>query len=850
MYSFGIKKRTSRYKQNQTHNIQQLTILPDSFEWTHYLIMNMDLIDNNIITKEDAEKHWIQHGYAESRNYTDNNSFPWRRYLIANPKLLEENILYKEEAYEHWITIGRQNKYRLETPDFNWKIYAAINPDLHANSILSENEVLEHWIYHGYNEDRSYKLIDFDWLFYITFNCLYHEYINTETQAVLHWLHNGKHKNISHATLLNHYSKMKDYDYSALSQRPPNKYTQSLRIENDKVNETNSLDQIYVHDIVKRNTPVFRYLEPVQNIDSFFKRFNAFTLIIDFPCFGGGCSFFLNSIITKYKNNMDFLIVRAFKDNIHWYVNDEHILNYSTHIDDAFHLLNKVVPKIRKIFINSIIGHQSKFLDKVMSYGIEVSTITHDFRLVFDDPHKYFYELEHENPNNIIDFSKINRIFTQNVGNLHTFGRFFTKKNTIHVSPLPDFKKALKRIETNNEKTVIGVLGDISDVKGCILVYHIAKLIKTQPEKYELIVFGNINVPYVTKYPYTSIRHLNTLLENHKPNLWLETSLWPETYSYTLTLMKITRLPILYQNKFYNCAVQNRIKEYPSAFSYNSIEDVSLNTISNIKKNHLFTIEPTIYYPDIWEQYFSSYNKLVTQPKILHDKMDKKNIVMITSKIYTTTKPFSYSDTRSIYTPEERFQQTLNTIQTIKETIPDVIIVLFDNSKFTDVQYSTLDKAVHYFLNVTNNKIVNEYTNNSRYKIYGEIVQTLELLVFIEKTLKYKVGIRNVFKISGRYLINEDFDYNKYNNDDIILKQNMDVLDRKYYFTCFYKFGYNCFDKIYNVIQDVYDGMKGNKHANKDWEVLLPELLHYDFHEIETLGITQNIAVWNDKTRI
>ena len=34
MYSFGIKKRTSRYKQNQTHNIHQLTILPDSFEWT------------------------------------------------------------------------------------------------------------------------------------------------------------------------------------------------------------------------------------------------------------------------------------------------------------------------------------------------------------------------------------------------------------------------------------------------------------------------------------------------------------------------------------------------------------------------------------------------------------------------------------------------------------------------------------------------------------------------------------------------------------------------------------------------------------------------------------------------
>jgi len=479
--------------------------------------------------------------------------------------------------------------------------------------------------------------------------------------------------------------------------------------------------------------------------------------------------------------------------------------------------------------------------------GIHVSVITHDFRLLFDNPHKYYYEMEDAIPTGILDLNKIDRLYTQNVGNLHTFGKYIDKNKQIIVSPLPDFKNTLNRVETNNTKTVIGVLGDISDVKGCILVYHIIKLIKPYAEKFELIVFGNINVPYVTKYPYTSIRHLNTLLETHKPNLWLETSLWPETYSYTLTLMRITRLPILYQNKFYNCAVQNRLKQYPSAFPYNSIDEVTLEQITSLKKNHFFTIDPIIYFPKAWNDFFTSYNiNKHMYPTILN----ATNIAMITSKIYTTKKPFSYSSTRSIYTPIQRFEQTLDTINSIRTHIPNVIIVLFDNSEFPVEQYSLLEKSVDHFLNVTSNEIVNEYTNNSVHKIYGEIVQTYELLTFIEKTLHYKMNIQNVFKISGRYVLNEHFNYNKFDNDDIILKQNMNVIDRKYYYTCFYKFHYKCFDKIYAAVQTVYDGMKENKYGHKDWEVLLPQLLEYDIHEIETLGVTQNIAVWNDKSEI
>jgi hypothetical protein len=305
----------------------------------------------------------------------------------------------------------------------------------------------------------------------------------------------------------------------------------------------------------------------------------------------------------------------------------------------------------------------------------------------------------------------------------------------------------------------------------------------------------------------------------------------------------------LYHNNFYKCPVKNRRVKYPSSFAYNSIEEVTALRLTQLKKNHFFKIKPAIVYPEVWSEYFSNYT-LIHKPTRHNVPKIVKNVVIITSKIYTTQLPFTYSSTRSIYTPEQRFSQTLDTIASIRNNIPDAVIVLFDNSIFPKEQYVMLDKSVDYFLNVTDNSVVNEYTNNSKHKIYGEIVQTRELLNYLDKNLSHRMEIQNVFKISGRYIINNNFCYNKYNNDDIILKQNTEVKDRKYYFTCFYKFSYNRFTCIFDAIQDVYNGMKHSLHANMDWEVLFPKLLEYNIHEIETLGITQNIAVWNDKSQI
>ena len=46
------------------------------------------------------------------------------------------------------------------------------------------------------------------------------------------------------------------------------------------------------------------------------------------------------------------------------------------------------------------------------------------------------------------------------------------------------------------------------------------------------------------------------------------------------------------------------------------------------------------------------------------------NLILITSVICITNKPLSYTKTRSVFTHEERFEQTLKTIQTIRDKIP------------------------------------------------------------------------------------------------------------------------------------------------------------------------------------
>jgi hypothetical protein len=141
-----------------------------------------------------------------------------------------------------------------------------------------------------------------------------------------------------------------------------------------------------------------------------------------------------------------------------------------------------------------------------------------------------------------------------------------------------------------------------------------------------------------------------------------------------------------------------------------------------------------------------------------------QNLVLITSIINIPTNPFSYSSVRSIYTREQRFTQTKHTIQTVKEKIPNCQILIVECSQLNEEENTYLKENTDYQLNLIDNpELVNRIYSLS--KSMGEGTITIEAIKYIKnRNIQYD----NFFKISGRYWLNENFQYSNYENRDII----------------------------------------------------------------------------------
>jgi hypothetical protein len=169
-------------------------------------------------------------------------------------------------------------------------------------------------------------------------------------------------------------------------------------------------------------------------------------------------------------------------------------------------------------------------------------------------------------------------------------------------TPLPDYTKSEKRITTSNEKIVVGIIGNITEMKGSKIMEKIAAYYKNNPT-IQFIAFGSC--PSIKSYPYKNIHELNTLLYIYQPNIIIETSICVETYSYTLSLAMLTQLPIVYLYKNGETTVEQRLQNYKHAYPFRTIRECN-DLLQQKKKDYFYTIDPTIYYTPFWDQYFGS----------------------------------------------------------------------------------------------------------------------------------------------------------------------------------------------------------------------------------------------------
>jgi hypothetical protein len=127
-----------------------------------------------------------------------------------------------------------------------------------------------------------------------------------------------------------------------------------------------------------------------------------------------------------------------------------------------------------------------------------------------------------------------------------------------------------------------------------------------------------------------------------------------------------------------------------------------------------------------------------------------KRTFIIPSVIYFSGKKLSYSDIRSVFSPEERVNQTLKTISSIKNILPDANIVFLELGSRNDFE-SVFSNKVDRYIYMGSSKIVYFFCNGP-FKGLGEVVG---LLCAREKY--FDKDTDQYFKLSGRYYLDEDF---------------------------------------------------------------------------------------------
>lgn len=214
------------------------------------------------------------------------------------------------------------------------------------------------------------------------------------------------------------------------------------------------------------------------------------------------------------------------------------------------------------------------------------------------------------------------------------------------------------------------------------------------------------------------------------------------------------------------------------------------------------------------------------------------NLVLITSIINTPNTPLSYG-IRSIFTCEQRFEQTKLTIKSIKEKIPDCQILIVECSEFTEEQENYFLENSNYLLNLFNNIDIRQKIHSSS-KSLCEGTMTQHALEFI---LEQNIKFDNLIKISGRYYLSENFCYDNFNNDSIVIKYIHNNINNV--FTALYKLPYSCILKFKEFLINNINNMMNCI----GYEVLFAEFIKQNNENIrnyQIIGLAGYLSVSND----
>lgn len=134
-----------------------------------------------------------------------------------------------------------------------------------------------------------------------------------------------------------------------------------------------------------------------------------------------------------------------------------------------------------------------------------------------------------------------------------------------------------------------------------------------------------------------------------------------------------------------------------------------------------------------------------------------KNIFIVTSSIKPNMGAFS---------DEQRFHQTMETLKSVREKVPDAIIVLSDASvrPLTDDEKLSISQNSNFFIDMSQEPTVRFLSENAM-KSQAENVMMFHVLQTLKnapQTNRIMNSVKRIFKFSGRSVLEDSFDLKEY----------------------------------------------------------------------------------------
>lgn len=147
----------------------------------------------------------------------------------------------------------------------------------------------------------------------------------------------------------------------------------------------------------------------------------------------------------------------------------------------------------------------------------------------------------------------------------------------------------------------------------------------------------------------------------------------------------------------------------------------------------------------------------------------KNQTVLVTSAVYSNY---------GIYSSQQRIQQTLDTVKSARQYIPNATIILIDNSKVEvqnddSAEFNELLDAVDYYIDNSDDADIQYFHNNvSNYDIGKnsmECIGMYKALSYItsdQEIMEKITRSSRIFKLSGRYVLTDKFNIMQFDNAD------------------------------------------------------------------------------------